>query len=577
LVRNAANAGRFGAIDDRRTSPDGGDAPLRRIRHRRPRNLRKIMSALNARLFLRAAEPPNSKDRSCSAMTELFVPLDRLLGCGGDARLEIDPTSHLNAYGCQSFPCPDTLSYASSTATSISQRAYDRVGDAREQLMRSAIVVGFDAAFDARVEAMRGRLKAYLGLSESSADVVFSPSGTDAQLQALFLARALFGSALTTIIVAADQTGSGTPDTAVGRHFSTATANGSRVRKGEPIAGLADSVASLALPLLDAAGGFRPQAETDLRVLGAVESSIANGTNVLLQIMDSSKLGWRVPSDQCLDEIARRWPDSVQVVVDACQMRLGRPRLQNYLARGYMVIVTGSKFFTGPAFSGALLVPAALSNPPGAVSAVVSGLLEYSSRSDWPIKWTSLRSRFPIRANLGQWLRWEAALEEMRAYYGVPGEFRLQALTTFGEGVARIIEASPSLRLLPPQPRSESADDEELAQPTISSFLIEQQKRVLSLEECRKVYRALCRDPGDAVSAGEGGREREFATKPCLVGQPVAIGAGAALRICASARLVTQAWTSDQAVACGNLQRELGHVGAVVAKIEWLAARIDDL
>jgi hypothetical protein len=577
LVKNAANARRFGAIDDRRNSPDGGDAPLRRIRHRRRLYLRKRMSALNARLAFRAAEPSHSKDRSRSAMTELFVPLDRLLGCGGDARLDIDPTTHLNAYGCQPFPCPGTLSYASSTATSISQRAYDRVGDAREQLMRSAIAVGFDAAFDARIESMRGRLKSYLGLSDTRADVVFSPSGTDAQLQALFLARAPFGSALTTIIVAADQTGSGTPDTAVGRHFSTATANGSRVRKGEPIAGLADSVTSLALPLLDAAGGFRPQAESDAQVLGAVERSLADGSNVLLQIMDSSKLGWRVPSDQCLDEIARRWPDSVQVVVDACQMRLGRPRLQQYLARGYMVIVTGSKFFTGPAFSGALLVPAALSNPTGAVTAVVSGMLEYSSRSDWPMKWTALRSRFPIRVNLGQWLRWEAALEEMRAYYSVASEFRLQALTTFGDGVARIIEASPSLRLLPPQPRPESAEDEELAQPTIFPLLIRQQKRVLSLEDCRKLYRALCRDPGDAVSVGEGGREREISAKPCLVGQPVAIGAGAALRICASARLVTQTWTSDPAVACANLQRELGHVGAVVARIERLAARIDDL
>jgi len=28
-------------------------------------------------------------------------------------------------------------------------------------------------------------------------------------------------------------------------------------------------------------------------------------------------------SDRCLDEISARWPDRVQVVVDACQMRLG--------------------------------------------------------------------------------------------------------------------------------------------------------------------------------------------------------------------------------------------------------------
>ena len=78
-----------------------------------------------------------------------------------------------------------------------------------------------------------------LGLKPALADVVFSPSGTDSQLQALFLARALLGPELVTVVVAADQTGSGTVNTARGCHFSAATANGGQVQKGEPIAGLA--------------------------------------------------------------------------------------------------------------------------------------------------------------------------------------------------------------------------------------------------------------------------------------------------------------------------------------------------
>ena len=110
-------------------------------------------------------------------------------------------------------------------------------------------------------------------------------------------------------------------------------------------------------------------------VLGAIEASVADGNRVLLQIMDLSKLGWRAPSDQCLDEIAARWPGRVQVVVDACQMRLGRPRLKQYLDRGYLVIVTGSKFFTGPPFSGALLVPAGLAETIDAIGEIAPGSL----------------------------------------------------------------------------------------------------------------------------------------------------------------------------------------------------------
>ena len=520
------------------------------------------------------------QSRSASAMAELFAPLDRLLSGGGDPRLTINPATGLNEYGCQPFPSPDTLTFSSSTATSISLRAYDRARAARDELMQSAIAVGIEAAFDARVEAMRDELKACLGLSRTKAEVVFSPSGTDAQLQALFLTRARLGPAVTTVIVAADQTGSGTVNTSRGCHFSAATANGSVVRKGEPIAGLAPFVNSVALRLFDEAGDIRPRAASDAMVLGAVENAVANGSHVLLQVMDSSKFGWRAPSERCLDEISRRWPHQVQIVVDACQMRLGRTRLRNYLDRGYLVLITGSKFFTGPPFSGALLVPAALAQGFDTAGNIAPGLLEYSSRSDWPQNWPGLRSRFPVRENFGQWLRWEAALQEIRAYYNVPDEFRLSSLTTFGEGVEWIIASSPSLRLLPPQQRAggEGIDEDEFSQRTIFPFVIRRGDRILSLEACKKLYRALARDAVDVASADA---PVAVASKPCLIGQPVALGGGegqpaAALRICAGARLVTGAWSPDADIARGNVQRELGHVGTVVAKIEWLLARIDN-
>lgn len=532
---------------------------------------------LNGGVRLRMAEKAISRDqsRSAAAMAELFAPLDRLLAGGGDARLTINPASGCNEYGCQPFPCPDTISFSSSTATSISQRAYDRAQGARDVLMQSAIAVGIDTAFDARVEALRDELKACLGLSRT--DVVFSPSGTDAQLQALFLTRALLGPALTTVVVAADQTGSGTVNTSRGCHFSAATANGGRVQKGEPIAGLAHSLDSVALRLFDAAGQAHPHAESDSQVFRAVERSVAGGSNVLLQVMDSSKFGWRAPTDQCLDEISARWPGRVQIVVDACQMRLGRARLRKFLDRGYMVLITGSKFFTGPPFSGALLVPAGLAGSLDVASDIAPGLLDYSSRSDWPRNWHKLRSRFPVRTNFGQWLRWEAALEEIAAYYRVPDEFRGIAISTFGKAVERIIVSSPTLRLLPPQQRPGNAGDEELAQRTIFSFTIRRGTGALSLQGCRALYRALAQVAPNAAS----GDNPQHPATPCLIGQPVALGCAeypaAALRISASARLVSETWSSDEGMARGNLQRALDHVGTAVARLEGLLATMSGL
>ncbi len=533
---------------------------------------------LNGGVRLQVAEKAISPDRSssASAMAGLFAPLDQLLSGGGDPRLTINPATGLNEYGCQPYPCPDVLSFSSSTATSISQRAFDRAENARDELMRSAIDLGMETAFDMRVEAMRDELRACLGLSRMSADIVFSPSGTDSQLQALLLARARLGQAMTTIVVAADQTGSGTVHTARGCHFSASTANGDHVRKGEPIAGLADPVESIALRLFDGAGQALSPAAIDSLVLGAVERSVESGSKVLLQVMDSSKFGWRAPSDNCLDEIAKRWSGKVQVVVDACQMRLGRGRLRRYLDRGYLVIITGSKFFTGPPFSGALLVPSAFAGDIDAASDIPSGFFAYFGRSDWPRNWQRLRGHFPMRINLGQWLRWEAALEEIGAYYRIPREFRLEALTSFGKTVEQLVGSSRSLRLLAPQQRPEdtTADNEEMELRTIFSFVVRRGNRILSLEECKTLYRKLAR----RVSADDPGTE----TTPCLIGQPVALGRDekhptAALRISASARLVSEAFSSDENLARSNLQRVLDDLGAVVAKIERLASEMESL
>jgi hypothetical protein len=300
-------------------------------------------------------------------------------------------------------------------------------------------------------------------------------------------------------------------------------------------------------------------------VFAAVERAVAGGDKVLLQVMDSSKFGWRAPSDECIEAIMARWPDQVQVVVDACQMRLGRARLKGFLDRGHIVIVTGSKFFTGPPFSGALLVPGVLASRLDAASAIPSGLLEYSSRSDWPQNWPLLRSRFPVRMNFGPWLRWEAAIEEIGAYYRVPDSFRQAALATFGKAVEKLIAEAPSLELLPWQDRAIDAADEEMTQRTIFSFVVRRDKRVLSLEQCRTLYRALAGNAGKPAAA-----------QPCLIGQPVALGRDpsppAALRISASARLVSEAWSPNADMAHRNLQRAIDQAAAAIANLESMLA-----
>jgi hypothetical protein len=513
----------------------------------------------------------NKPDGSNPALRDLFAPLHTLLLAGGDARLAVDSTSGLNGYGCLALPSDGATGFSSSTASPISQRAFERTGRARDALMQSANADDLEHAFDARIEAMREELKAHLGLQQSGIEVVFSPSGTDAQLQALFLTRALHESALTTIVVAADQTGSGTALTARGLHFGHSTANGSEVRKGEPVCMREGTVSSISLFLRNENGDIRSRAESDKLVVDAAERAIAAGSSILLQAMDSSKLGCRVPSDRCVLDIVARWPGRVQVVVDACQMRSSRKRIAAYLERGYLVLLTGSKFFTGPAFSGAILVPAAISNAIEAIGPMIPQLEEYCTRSDWPKRWPTLRAQFASRPNFGLWLRWEAALEEMRAYYAIPESFRRTALATLGEGMARLVAASQSLRLLPRQrdPIDPGIDNDELLLPTIFAFTLEQHGRAVSLDRCKAIHRALAKGIRDNLTTDEA----EAAAQSYLVGQPVGwqLADGrciAALRLCIGARHVTECWSADAAIARGNLRSALDRVATVIRKLD---------
>jgi len=508
-----------------------------------------------------------------NAVAALEAPLPALLASGGDTRLHLDPVTRLNGYGCRPFPRPEAFTFASSTATSISGRAYEAAEAVRRQLAQEAARIGLAAALEARVEALRGELLAVLGLAGSGTEVVFSPSGTDSALHAVFLARASLGTPMASIVAASDETGSGVAYASCGRHFSTLTAQGAAVGKGEAIAGLAEDVVSLGIPLREA-GRLRPMAELDAAVLAAVEQAIGEGRGVLLHVMDHSKLGARCPSRDCLAALRARHGGRVQLVIDACQLRLDRRRLAAHLAAGDMVMITGSKFFTGPPFSGALLVPAALAQGIGTVPPLPPGLALYTSRSDWPRAWAAVRAGLAEHVNLGQLLRWVAALREIGDFFAVPETFRRAALAQFTAAVAEVIRAEPGLELLPASERPADGGEPELR--TIFPFLIRQGGQVLGPADCAILYRALNADVAGLLPASLPARESRLASQPCHIGQPVALalpggGGAAALRISAGARIVSESWSpGDDARSFTAVAGEVEQVRQILAKLGLL-------
>ncbi len=513
------------------------------------------------------------------ALEILQAPIEQILVSGGDARIIVDNQTGLNNFGCSPLPRPHVHSFGSSTASSISTQAYHRLEVEGDRLISCH---PFSKQLDVQFGNIRHELLNVLDLKGSGTEIVFSPSGTDSVLQALSLVKGIaVGKPLDCIMLASDETGSGVPNALSGQHFSTITSKGVLVSKGNPIAGLEEGVTVIPVALRTQHGTPISLEDIDQVILDTVTSSVRKGHHVLLQAMDSSKLGARCPSVKCLEEIKSRFGDEVNVVVDACQMRLSRSRLRWHLNQGHIVLISGSKFFAGPPFSGALLVPKVMSGIISKIENFPTGLSDYSNACDWPVSWTNIRSHLPTNENYGQYFRWAAALHEMKTYYAIPLEFRTVALKKFEEMVNQQIEVRfPHIFLIPEldQPIDE-IDDEEMCNRTIFPILIRQQKYFISFTDATSIYKALNQNNISTLPHALSHEERMLAAEICHLGQPVNVSADGendfgALRICASAGMVSNIWARNSDSRSLNIDHEKKEIAAVLDKIELIARHL---
>lgn len=539
-----------------------------------------------------------------AALWPLLGPAEALMAEGGDARLAVDPATGLNHYGCSHRPRPWAVTFASSTASSLSERGFAGAEAARLRLVGGALTgggtagdgtAGDGAAVRAGMVAdLRRRIGRHYRLAAGES-VVLAPSGTDCELHALALAAlAPGGRAVSNILLAPEETGSGVPLAARGCHFAHDTALGAAVPKGGLIDGFARETLLLSVPLRGPDGALRPEDAVDADCAALVRQAVAAGRHVLLHRLDLSKTGLLAPGMAMLDELAGGGPDgrAPDVVVDACQARLDPERVRAYLDRGWMVMVTGSKFFTGPPFCGALLLPAGVAArlERGMLPA---GLAAYSHQSEWPD--APGTAHLAAGENVGLMLRWHAALAEMAALHAIPRPVVRARLARFLDAVEGAIDASGDLRRLPgPAPARAPLADAWDDRATILSFFVRDPMAddgadggrfvPLGLEDARALYRWLNADLSRLLSAPA---DRALGGVLCHVGQPVPLphpsrpGMAGALRLSAGARLVSGEPSHDGLVPDRRMDREIGDARLVLDKIglilrHWAILRAAD-
>ena len=377
--------------------------------------------------------------------------LGYLLSTGGDARIAIDPATRRNQYMSSPWPVA-TVAYASSTANDISADAFAHCLERLAELAPDGTLsaTGYAAALD----ALRARILAAYGVT-TPATVVFAASGTDLEYLGLAMAKGRGTNGIRNILLGANEVGSGCIYSASGQYFAAETARGVPVTKGEPIGGaLPASVDLFSIPVRDGAGRAFSAAEMAEAIDAAVTEASAAGRHALVHVVHGSKTGLVVPHFDHIDALASRHGGAVSFIVDACQARITSDAIGEYLKRGCIVMLTGSKFMGGPPFSGLALVPQAVVE---AAAELPSGLATIFRRAEWPADWAGA-AQLPEEANLGLLLRLEASVFELERFQAIPIERVERVVLAFHAAVRTAFVVSLGGRRIAPYAPGERAE-----------------------------------------------------------------------------------------------------------------------
>lgn len=501
----------------------------------------------------------------------------QLLQAGGDERIVSKDASRLNKYGYGPVPDGGRSEFGSSTASTISEPAYQAAEQLRACLLKRHRLEPASASYQHELLQIRQELLALCELQDiAGLDVIFAASGTDLHLIASRLFAGLAARPPLVIMMEGTETGSGVEAALGGMHFGSCSPLGLPTRQGELVSSH-EGQSLVRVPIRSFNGAPRLLADVHADIERLVEQAMHAAREVLLVSLDISKTGLMAPSPAFAASLKQRWPAKVHVLVDACQFRLANETVKRYLQAGFLVAMTGSKFLGGPSFCGALLVPGATGERLRHLP-LPSGLGAYCARAEWPTHWLATDG-LADAANLGLLLRWRAALTELRAYRQIPEAHVRHFLKVFSTAITRRIDANPMLERLvtPPLDRGAfSPDDSWDALPTIFPFALvnPQGPRLpipLSTEHTLAVYRAL---PVDMSTQG-GLVGSKVAAMRCQLGQAVACGYRDgqplnALRMCVSARLIVEATSQRGSGADAVIRRAI----TAVDKAAALTARL---
>lgn len=451
-----------------------------------------------------------------------------LLVRGGDQRQVLDPETGLSKYRTTTRPRSGvplgscTASWPSEMATRAAEVALETWREHRSP----------ELAVDASASEIRTRLRALMELG-AEPGIVLAPSGTDAIYMVSALALQRSGrDRVHHVVVGASELGGGTMGASQGRTFSTLTPHGGEVTVGQRVPGLAERCTAEPFYLRQDEGGRIDLDVVDDELQKRVRAAAAEGAAVVVHLVAHSKTGLRAPSLGVVQQLHAELGEQLTVLVDAAQGRVSMRDVRRAITLGFPVLWTGSKFYSGPPFSAALILPPSVAGDPGPLP---EGLSAWFSRADLPYAWEQAREALTTSSNPGLILRWLMALEETEAYHAVPPMRRARAYHTFAGAFIEGFGPSPHLHIDLPEPPAHLLASGLGAFPSVFCFRVEGRQGRLEVPQLKQLYHLLDTD----LSA-----EDPRLTTRFHLGQPVSLGPpdgaqNGVLRVALGARLVT--------------------------------------
>ena len=542
--------------------------------------LQKARQSSSRALHTRAMHTTARRADATQALLMERPALERMLVAGADLRTNMLPETGFNNsyYVGPRLPSTGSLVRSSCTCNPMTPLVDAELNQGGAADNAANALEG--DAFTAVMDGIRERLHAVLELPEGTG-IVLAASGTDAELFPIAIARALNPHAenVRTVISASKEIGKGvalaaggvysspqTPMRALGdAHYADDAA--AFLSEGLP-ADLVARVQARVVPNRDESGNLVCAKKVNAEELAA---ALDAREPLILHSVQGTKTNQREPyppADFAAVGSGATPGEDVFVVIDACQARCANDEITRWLDDGAITLVTGSKFYQGPPFSGALLIPPTLSKvlasaveEGGAAATLPPIFSEYFCAADLPVELAKWRAQLPQQPNRGSAARWTGALAEMEAYHAAgTTASREAACVRWQSDIAALVESAAA--------RGGGAQIFEV-NGTIANVTVDVNGAPLTVPDLKLLHKWLTLDLSDAL-ASVGGDLPAVATKSVYIGQPVEIAADFGIvRIALGAQDVRGLLDDRDSVLAVD--------AAVLEKINIIAANFDSI